>query len=263
MNQLKNKSKEFVRIRCGVSFGKLVIGFIGNSLRFFGETIHMANRLENRSDDEYCLCDSAFGTKLIDELDVVAPACKQVITNQLEEYSTVLKGFTDRTSCYKYRYLNTLEDIFSTAQNDDSPDEQVTVSGSSSPSSPISLVCSRMSSTSIMSSPLSRFTNTPSPSARDIYSSCKGIQSNRNVELMTKYPPMHVSDVLKVRDKMIVLSSCQSPHYIEYANNGWCDYCEWDLHEVLGHTFSILQGTLHYLSLNVLVLYSYKLLQVN
>ncbi len=113
VNQLRMKSKDFVGIRIGLSFGKLVIGFIGNALRFFGDTIHRASRLEHLSGIDYCLLDTNFVSKLNSELNLVTPACKQMICTQLEQIETTLKGFTDSVACFKFHYLNTPGDIFS------------------------------------------------------------------------------------------------------------------------------------------------------
>ncbi len=112
VNQLRNITKIFVNIRCGISFGKLVIGFIGTALRFFGDTMHLASRLENKSEVEYCLCDDNFITKLKSELNLVSPGSKQMIYNQLEQISAVLKGYSNPVPCSKYFYINTIDDIF-------------------------------------------------------------------------------------------------------------------------------------------------------
>jgi hypothetical protein len=59
---------------------------------------------------------------------------------------------------------------------------------------------------------------------------------------MTKYPPIHINDILKIKDTMIILTTCQPPFYIEYANKCWSDFCEWEPHHVVGYTCAFLQG---------------------
>lgn len=68
------------------------------------------------------------------------------------------------------------------------------------------------------------------------------LQNAEQLQIMTKYPPIHINDILKIKDTMIILTTCQPPFYIEYANKCWSDFCEWEPHLVVGYTCSFLQG---------------------
>jgi len=73
--------------------------------------------------------------------------------------------------------------------------------------------------------------------------------SNRTVaqdpkvfNLMAQNPCKSVSDVLQMKNDIVFLTSCQPPHYIEYANKKWTEVCGWSGSEVLGLTCGFLQG---------------------
>ena len=48
LNRLYHRTESYVSVRTGVSYGKVIHGFIGTSLRFFGNPMHVAARLEGQ-----------------------------------------------------------------------------------------------------------------------------------------------------------------------------------------------------------------------
>ncbi len=68
------------------------------------------------------------------------------------------------------------------------------------------------------------------------------LQDTEQLKIMTKHPPIHINDVFKLKDTMMILTTCQPPFYIEYANKAWADFCGWEPHLVIGYTCSFLQG---------------------
>jgi len=153
-----------------------------------------------------------------------------------------LKGFADPVTCFKFHYLNTSEDIFGisyyqSCESDMQRNVLQVCTPSSGTSSPMSLTPTPYS--------LIRGGFTPSFTVHTTeYSGISPgiLQQADLLRCMSEYPPLHVTDVLKIKDKMVMLLSYQPPFYIEYVNNLWADFCEWEPHEILGCTCDVLQG---------------------
>jgi Adenylate and Guanylate cyclase catalytic domain len=93
-----HSTKEFVDIRVGISYGTVVYGLIGNTLRFFGEPMHMASRLEHSGDKNHILFDESFYTKICSELDMLELQSRKDDIHRIENLP--LKGY-GCTTCYR------------------------------------------------------------------------------------------------------------------------------------------------------------------
>lgn len=62
------------------------------------------------------------------------------------------------------------------------------------------------------------------------------------LQLMMKYRPMTVPEVLEHRQQPIVLTTAEWPFRVVWANAAWTALCGWHLHEVLGAHCKFLQG---------------------
>lgn len=86
--ELINLTKNYINIRIGITYDYINYVFIDSNLRFFGEAINMASRLENQCINNYevnCCCD--FMNKLINETP-------KIVNNlDVESVETEIKGF--------------------------------------------------------------------------------------------------------------------------------------------------------------------------
>lgn len=61
---------------------------------------------------------------------------------------------------------------------------------------------------------------------------------------LVHFPSKSISEVLKMQDTALALTSSQAPFFIEYANKSWAEICGWEPHDIFGLTTSFLQGPL-------------------
>ena len=93
---LVQTTRYFVKIRTGISYGMIHYGTIGSTFRFFGESINMASRLENKCEvDEIIICSSAY-TKLIEEMEYIGAVIE---IDKIIKNNNYLKGFGN-VNCY-------------------------------------------------------------------------------------------------------------------------------------------------------------------
>jgi hypothetical protein len=89
LEQLFKHTESYIKIRCGVVFDKIYYGNIDHNLRFFGETINKAARLESIcSKKNELFCDDSFINKLDDE---GIYNVEHMVTKEIHH----LKGFGD------------------------------------------------------------------------------------------------------------------------------------------------------------------------
>ena len=73
----------------------------------------------------------------------------------------------------------------------------------------------------------------------------KGIFDNPDlISLMTDFPARPISEMLKYSPEVVLLTTCQEPFFIEYANVAWMNICGWDTHDICGLPCKFLQGEL-------------------
>lgn len=71
MVDLIQKTREFIKIRTGIGYGKIHYGTIGSSFSFFGFPMNIAARLENKCNENQINVSDMFYNKLIGEFDTL------------------------------------------------------------------------------------------------------------------------------------------------------------------------------------------------
>ena len=64
------------------------------------------------------------------------------------------------------------------------------------------------------------------------------------IALMADFPTRPISQVLEYNHDPVLLTTCQEPFFIEYANAAWVNVCGWDTHDICGLPCKFLQGEL-------------------
>ena len=52
------------------------------------------------------------------------------------------------------------------------------------------------------------------------------------ISLMADFPARPISEMLKHSSEVVLLTTCQEPFFIEYANVAWMNICGWDTHDI-------------------------------
>ena len=93
MFDLIQKTREFVKIRTGIGYGKIRYGYVGSLIRFFGFPLNMAARLENKCGENQILMCKDFHNKLMGELKIISSYTR----TECSECEADLKGFGKTT----------------------------------------------------------------------------------------------------------------------------------------------------------------------
>jgi class 3 adenylate cyclase len=123
VNRLRFATKDFVTIRAGIAYGRLVIGFIGKTLRLFGETMHRAARLESVATAGSAVLDENIWVKLQSEIRLLPLPVVTFVTSRVNDVTCNLKGFGD-VKCHRLRYLNEDEDVIRTHEHSTSSEPE-------------------------------------------------------------------------------------------------------------------------------------------
>ena len=98
INRLFHKTHEYISIRVGISQGSLYYGFIGTTLRFFGNPMHEAARLEGQGTIGSVLTNLEFYRTLMRELDGFNESYMQYLESVSKTETLHLKGYGE-TDC--------------------------------------------------------------------------------------------------------------------------------------------------------------------
>ena len=93
---LVQNTRDFVKIRTGVSYGGLHYGTIGSTFRFFGKPINMASRLENKCQENEIVIDEECYNKLVLEMKYIDTT---ISIDSIIKTKFYLKGFGN-TDCF-------------------------------------------------------------------------------------------------------------------------------------------------------------------
>ena len=64
------------------------------------------------------------------------------------------------------------------------------------------------------------------------------------ISLMADFPTRPIPEMLQHSTNVVLLTTCQEPFFIEYANVAWVNVCGWHTHEICGLPCKFLQGEL-------------------
>lgn len=106
VNHLYCRSHSYVNMRVGISYGEIIYGFIGPSLRFFGDSMHVASRLEGKGVLGNALVNQEFYQKLLSECTGFGKDAVNHLVGISSPTELYLKGYAEPTASYliKLRY---------------------------------------------------------------------------------------------------------------------------------------------------------------
>ena len=64
------------------------------------------------------------------------------------------------------------------------------------------------------------------------------------IAIMADFPTRPISEMLEYSTHSVILTTCQEPFFIEFANAAWVNLCGWDTHDICGLPCKFLQGEL-------------------
>lgn len=99
INRLYRCTEDYVSMRVGISYGKVIYGFIGPTLRFFGNPMHVASRLEGYGGRGKALVNVEFYDKLCSEVATMNEELLHRLVQSCKLEKVILKGYGER-ECY-------------------------------------------------------------------------------------------------------------------------------------------------------------------
>lgn len=88
LKMLIEETKNIMKLRIGCAYGDIIYGYIGQSLRLFGETMNLAARLEQCGKENHINVCEKMMNKLLNEPNLIKEQ-----TGMIEENEVELKGF--------------------------------------------------------------------------------------------------------------------------------------------------------------------------